>query len=281
MPVRKNVLFDPKTNEYLYDILYNSPKHVRAELNPAELSIVRSHTNIKRFVNNEILERKLALFTKMGMSWALLFFDPSLFDLKQLEEVYRQYAIGGAPLENQARMIRENTFVMTDKTVALGMAMMASNCHQETYSINKNFLKVRDSIKHVKSISENADRNQNVEYLKAEKAMHQLSKVLHHSLQLDNYLETVLGLQRTDLHLLIFLFQKPHNFFQIGYIQRRLAHAFRPTTIATRARILFEKGYIEKLPTATKKPAYQIKAKGVLTLGEILNRIVNDAETDL
>jgi hypothetical protein len=277
MPVRKNIVFLPKFNEWIFNYIRNSPKDIKGELNSFERSWIRTKSAIKRWVNNSIIDRKLSLFTKMGMDWALLVFDPNNFDAKDLAKVYKQYAIDGQPLENINDMIRQQCFVVTSKEVALCMSMMASNCHSEVFRINQEFLKVRESIRDMAQVEKFSSNNQNLAYAAAEDAHLRVARIMFHALEIENYLQAVIGLQPVDIKILIILRQYPNNFLKVDAIQRRLSHSHQPSTVAARARILFEAGYLEKLPTTSKVPSYQIKSKGILTLGEVLNKLTNQS----
>lgn len=280
MPVKKNILFDAKTNEYLFALLVNLTANQKDLLNPSELRIIRNQTELRRFVNNSPLDAKLSLLTKLGYDWALLFFNPLNFDVEDLKKVYKQYHIDDLPLENINEMIRKQWFVQSSKQAALAMAMADSNCHGEVWTINKEFIKRTDDMRDIDR--KIAEKNSNVEYLTASIAMRRISKLLvAQAMLFENYATAVKGLQPSDLHILQLLFSKPNAFFREDVIQKRLKGLYYPVTVATRARKLHENDYLEKLPSASRKPAYQIKAKGILVVGDYLNKVVNTAMGEL
>jgi hypothetical protein len=281
MPLRQNIIFDEQTNAYLYEFFSSISKEQKASLNAKELAYIRTGSNIKRFVTNAILDKKLSVFTRLGMDWALVFFNPKQFSIAQIQKAYRQYSVEDLPVENIDQMLREKTFVVTNKEVAIGLSMMASNCHSDGYRINSNFLKIREDLKARANIAKNAEKNQNVQFLNTFHAQKRLVRLMMAVFTIDNYVETVLGLQMTDIAILSVLYEKPNSFYRENVIQKKLSHVYKPVTIATRCRKLFMWDYLEKIPTATKKPAFQIKAKGVLALGEVMNRIVNATDVEL
>lgn len=279
MPLRKNITFDPQTNEYLFDIFSSLSPAQKAMLNDKELNYFRTGKDLKRFINFDDLDRKLSFFTKTGFDWALLFFDPQKFSMEDIKKAYRQKSVEGLEVELIDKMIREKTFVLTSKVVALGMMMMGNNAHSEVFRINRNFLRVGEDMGQLGK--QMAEKNRNVEWLTSQKSLLRMTRIIMAILNIPNYLNTVHGLQLTDLAIFCVLFQRPHSFYREDAIQRKIKPLFKQVTIAGRCRKLFDLGYLEKVPTSTTKPAFQIKAKGLLVLGDVLNRIVNQIDTEL
>lgn len=281
MPVRFNIVFDEKTNEYLFNLLSNISKEKKGQLNTKELKYFKTKSSLKRFITNSIIDKKLTLFTRLGYDWSLLFFDSSKFTIAEIKNAYKQHSMEGLRVENIDQMIRDHTFVLGAKEIAIGLAMMSSNCHTDIWRINNQFLKFSRDVSNVREMMKNSEKNQNVEFLSTYQSMRKLNRLLFHLGGMDAYVEAVLGLQMTDIGILNVLYEKPHSYYREDVIQKKLSHIYRPTTIATRCRTLFDWGYLEKIPTAVKKPSFQIKAKGVLALGEIFNRFVNQMEEEL
>jgi hypothetical protein len=281
MPVRKNIVFPARFYEWFFDLLTSIPKEIRRSLNDTELSALRTKSEIKRFAQNSIIDKKLTLLTKLGLDWSLIVFDPKKFDIKTLEKVYRQYSINGAPLDNINDMIRQQVFVLSSKEIALSLGMMASNCHGNTFRINMEITKVNDALAHIDKRREMAESNQSKQSSVTDAAYLRMARMMFYGMDAENYFLAVHGLLPVEVKILCILYQKPNNYYRVTALQERLKHSHQPTTVAARARILFEQNYLERLPVSTKTPSYQIKAKGILALCDYLNRMANQSGTEI
>lgn len=273
--------FDAKFHEYLFDVLVNLNPNQKAKLNDGERAKIRNRTEIQRFLSLSSLEAKLALLTKTHINWCILFWEDGNLCKEDLQRVYSQFETEGEVLEIINDMLHKKYFAISAKQVALSLAMLDSNSHGEAWSINKQFIAALDDLHETQE--KFAQRNNAVEFVTTTKAMRRVNRL---SLALDllwDYGEAVHGLQPCDMAILRVLFTNPNSFYREDVVQKKLRTLFKPATVAKRCRKLQMEGYLERAPSpaTTRKPAFQIMQKGILVVGDFLNKAVNQAMGEL
>ena len=272
MPRYKIPVYDPKLNEYLYDKLSRLTYEQRKTLSSSELRLVSSEVEIRKFVTWGTLEKKLAICSKVGIQFSLLFYE-NVEDYKNLiEKVYKQYTMRRFRLDNIEEMRDRGVFVVTNKEFSLSLSMLAQNCHSDVYYLNKDFIKLRGMVNYATGSRNRNPLNQ--EYAKSEEAFSLISKLVFHAKMAENFMRTE-GLEMVDAMILLLMYSKAKTYIQLDVIQRALEGAYSERVVALRTGELFIEGYIDKLPTQSRKPQYTITGKGINLVGRILLKIVN------
>jgi hypothetical protein len=279
MPKRNLAFFDPKHNQWLFDVLVNLTMEQKSKLNTRELRELRSKSTIKKFVATGNLEKKLILLTKLGVEWNILFYVPNKFSTDIIKQAYRQYAIK-ASADTVEKMVKSKTFVLSSRDVAISLAMMNMNCHSDIWLPNIEFLKVRQTTNEIAAnISRSmSDRNLVKAFNQGYNGLRIVTNIVNEAMLLDSYLMSVYSLQQLDMVILNLLFKTPNNYVAVSYIKTELKHTYKPIVIGLRCSYLWkQKKMIDKMPAAENVSSYRITQEGILTVGAIANFIVNRA----
>lgn len=279
MPVRKNVFFDPKFNEWLYDCIVNLTVEQKSLLNKIELNKIKNPTSIKRFVANENLEKKLTFLTKIGIQWGMVFYRTPEIAKDLVKKSYKQYSNPDTAVSVIDQMAETKTFVIHARDVAMCLAVMSNDCHSESYIINPRFYTYRKGLKkehaNICMKGDLAMKNANILHEDATRSTNDITKMMFETLTLDDYLGAAHGLQRLDLMILLLCYQHRHTYVSVEYIKRNLAGIYRPASIGSRCAFLFrELRMLDKRPVEERVMTYMITQSGILKVGDILNYLL-------
>ncbi len=277
MPKRKNVFFDTKLNEWLFDKLVNLTADQKKNLNVHELRAIRNKSAIKAFVANGNLEKRLSLLTKIGIQWNLSFFENNFKPGELIKETYRQYTMKGKTVEVIDKMFDKRVFVLNSRDVAISMSLMSLNCHSDAYVINPNFLSFRASMKVLKSANiSTLLQNMNVEHNSISRETKKMAKLCIEASRIDDYLTAQFNIQLLDAMILWLLYSMPYNYVSVDYIKGELRSKYKPASVGMRCAYLFrERKMIDKRASMEKVSSYIIAQEGINTVGMINNYLVN------
>lgn len=280
MPKRNLAFFDPKHNEWLYDVLVNLTHEQKERLNHRELKSIKTKSQIKKFAATGNLEKKLILLTKVGIEWSMLFYFPTKFTTGLIKEAFRQYSMSGKAVELTERMLETKTFVLSSRNVAIALSMMSMNCHSDVWIPNMEFLRVRKITNQmVANISRGmSDKNMVKEFNSGYDGVKVIARIVNQAMTVDNFLSSVLGLQPLDMLILNMVFHTPYNYVSVDYIKAELKSTYKPQSIGLRCVYLWkQRGMLEKMPASENVAKYRITQEGILTVGQVANYIVNRA----
>jgi hypothetical protein len=283
MPKRNLAFFDPKHNEWLFDVLISLSHEQKQRLNTRELRQIRNKSEIKKFVATGNLEKKLILLTKAGIEWSILFYTPTKFRTEIIKDAYRQYAIKGKPVEIIEEMVKSKTFVLSSRDVAISLAMMNLNCHSEFFIPNMEFLKVRKvSSELLANISRGmSEKNLNREFMVGYNGLRVVTGIMNQTMLMDSYLSSVLSLQQLDIVILNELFKNPNNYVTVDVLKRNFHGTYKPISIGLRCTYLWkQRRMLDKMPASENKASYRITQEGILTVGQVANMIVNNSSVN-
>ena len=277
MPKYKLSIFNPKLNEFLYDKFSKLTSEQKSKLSASELVIFATPKNLRLFITWGALEKKLAICTKVGLAFHLIFYNnPQDFN-ELVGRVYKQYRMAEFRLRNIEEMVEKGIFVMSEKEAAMSLSLLAQNCHSDIYYLNRDYMKIRSAISIANSSDDMKFQNPlNPEYERSESAMYLLSKVIFEAKIVDNYIRSE-GLDMTEMMCLLYLYPRQKTYTMLEAIQRALDGVYKAMSVGLSCFKLFENGYLEKLPISNRRPAYTITGKGILFVGNVIRRITSAA----
>lgn len=281
MPKRKNVFYDTKLNEWLFDRLVNLTADQIKNLNHYELRLIRNRSSIKAFVANANLEKKLSLLTKVGVEWNLSFFGKDYLPGELIKKVYRQYTMKGKTVEAIDEMFSKKVFVLNSRDLAISLALMSLNCHSEAYIINPHFMAFSQATKAMKSANIRmkdamAAKNLNVEHNNISRETKKMARLFIEMGRLDDFLSVQFNLQLLDAMILWLLYSMPYNYVSVDYIKGELRSKYKPASVGMRCAYLFrERKMIDKKPAKENTASYLITQEGIITVGLINNQLIN------
>lgn len=281
MPKRKNVFFDPKFNEWLFDYIINLKADHTKNLNQYELRMIRNVTALKRFCANENLEKKLSLLSKVGLEWNVSFFPTAQIAAELVRKVYTQLSMKGKTVDFIEEMMRQKVFVLNSRDMAISMSLMSLNSHSEVYVINPAFLSFKRDIKASKSANIStklgmAAKNMNVKHDEVLRGTKNLVRLTLESNRIEDYISSQFALQMLDVMILWLLYTTPYNYVSVDYIKRELGSKYKPASVGIRCAHLFrERKMIDKRPSQEDVMSYLITQEGITTIGMINNLLLN------
>jgi hypothetical protein len=265
-------IYDTKVNEYIYDKLSKLTVDQKRYLSSSELAIINSNNNLRKFVTWGTLEKKVSILTKVGINFYLIFYEKSEDFNALVDKVYKQYTMKRFKLDNIEAMRDKGVFIVSDKEAALSLSMLAQNCHSDVYFLNRDFMRISRMLDSLKTKIQGP---LNLEFVKSEAAYHTLARMIFETKRAENFMR-IDGLETIETMILLFLFQKPKTYVNLEAIQLSLQGIYTPYTVANRSSQLAFNGYIDKLPTESKRPLYTISTLGILYISKVVHKIVND-----
>lgn len=278
MPLRLKSFFDPKHNEWLYDIFSNLNAEQKALLNNREQRLLRNKGQLKKFIATGDYDKIHILLTKLGIQWSTVYYVPDLFDPELIKKAYRQYSMKGKSVKMLDEMLRQKVFVLNDKDVATSLAMMSMTCHSSAWVCNMEFIKIRQTTNEaMANISKGmSEKNMNAQFNQAYNGMKVIARLSNQIMLISSFLGN-LDLMPLDYIMMNYLFFHQNNYINIETIKQEFRSEYKPMSIGLRMVFLWKKGYVDKMPAEERERRFRITASGILVLGQIYNYIVNHA----
>lgn len=267
MSSRKYSLSDPAFNEFVYNSIATSTPDQRSRL-PFDLhQHVTSKARIKKFVDTEPLERKLAMLAYLGIEVSVWLSPPEYMRKDIMLDTAKEFENDRYDQVN--RMIRAKSFVFTDREIMSNMIMMAQNCHSETYIYNRDYHQLTNQITSLEEAKPGAADA-------AKEAMSEFKLLckynLHMLMQKDCHVDGFSTIKEIELAILFYLFIHRHDSVEPSAVCDYLYPAFQRTLVSSAILRLRESLYVNRL-TATKKIV--ISGKGIQSIGNYLIRLNN------
>lgn len=269
MPKKKsNTINDPFLNQFVYDCLWLATKEQRQNLKGKEIRPLKSSKIARNFAANSNLEEKIALLSRLGISF---FFGFGTMDNQVLTDLHKKYKEDKL-IPAVKELIDRRVFVVTSKEVMMYMGLMASNVHSDSYVMNRNYLKMGYHINHWKKdeISPVDDAVND-----SMTAAREISKIMIHSILLSNYGDEFGGLNEVGICILLFLFSKKGFDCPEIDIKNLIEPLYNPQKTTLSIKKCIDNKFIMKSLKNIKKPAYRITDLGVQAAMKFQARVLN------
>lgn len=272
MASKGNLWIVPVLNEYFFNLMATANDHQKSILNFNELRHFRSPEAIRRFVDNESLDRKMLLIARLGFSFTFTIHDdgfdvPALFD-----KVKDQAREAGARVQLIENQVKEKVFVLSSRDLLLSSHMAAQNSQSQVYTLNMQYKALHYDFKTMKADSTASGVTDAID------GFDKQSKVVLEAISVLDEIETLAGVSEYELKILLALYPYRHTFTDIDKVAKLIHVVDRNKGVAKVAGFLEAKGYIARQPGFAKKNKqrkFMIMEKGINAVAKYLHYVHN------
>lgn len=130
---------DPWFNEFVYDCIDQATPEQRSRLPYQLIKYVHTPGKRKHFAEHALLEKKLEMLARLGISWSIRLTPSDNMSIKEeIIETYDNFRNGKRRADIE-KMIKEKKFIFCDRDVMAVIGVMAQNCHSQTYMLNRDY----------------------------------------------------------------------------------------------------------------------------------------------
>lgn len=253
-------------NEYVFDQLYNLTKDERKNLNRKQMRATYNAKYAKQFATTASLEEKVEFLAKIGKPFWCGF---GTINNKVITDLFKKYRDegGNAAIKEMQDL---GIFVFSDREVAHFMGLLSSNCHTETYMLNRDFLKTGYRVKRWKE----GKSTKNDEISEATEAVHEMSKLVFHASIMNRYVQDEFGVDELQHLILLYLFRYKNKFVPVEELRGQLCPIYTTNKLSQSLRFLKDNTFIQK-DASVKTVNYQITSLGIDTVMRYQKKLLN------
>lgn len=264
MALRKYFIKDPGLDEYIFHVMRLSSVEQRSNLNPEELFYFNREANMRQFADNETLDKRLLMLTRLGYSYTLIVSKHPADIEPLLKETGEAHTSGSARKAAIEQMIAKKVFVLSSRDVLLTTHLMAMNTHSQVFTLDYAWvqLNARLNAKRVRPF--------NAEVTDAINGTEELAKIALSVLATTDIVESLTGCSEYEIQILLSLYLHRYTTVSTTALSQLMAISCRTTGISNSCVDLFKRGYILRLPgpqgknkTRNSKYVYMIADQGI------------------
>lgn len=262
-------LNDPHFNEFVFFCISTAAQQQIAKLPTDLLRHTHSEFKIKAFSVKASLEKKIEMLSRLGVQCGLFFSVPENLKTDALKESYKSYILGQR-LNDVNAMIANRQFVITSRDVMAVLAVMAQNCHSETYMLNRDYAILATEIAKAKNIDK---RIQDIGFVKEVMQDYKmLCKFLMYNIMHKDFVDATTGYSEKELLILLFLFINRSQFVPLAKIAQHYRTIYTSKQVSVVLHQLYQARHVERFP---RKFDYSISGLGIQVLAQYIAKIIN------
>ncbi len=256
MPAKKQVILNPFVAEYVYAAIVNSTIEQRKQLNGKFLYATRTAKKAKAFSVNSTDEEKAILLSKLGIDFAWCF----NLNKEKLDEMVK--ASGGQTLSQITKsMVDQKVMVVTSKQQMQFLGLMASNCHSESWLLNRDYLLFGYQAKQWRKVT---DPPLNREMKESLVEVRQIAQLMLNTIMASKTIEGMFGINEPAMAVLLYFLSRQKEFVTEHEMKMYFRSLYRDFRIVVSLKMLITGKLIEKRMDVPK-PEYRITGIGVST----------------
>jgi len=263
MAAKKYYITDTELEKYIFHVMRLSSDEQRRNLSSSELIHFRSEMNMRRFAENESLEKRLVLLTRLGHSFCVVV-APNMKDMRELyaEDVPGQYDSGEKRVAVVKKMIEKKVFVMSSRDMLVMTQIMAQNAHSGIYTLDYSWVKLKEELSkfRIRTFSEELED--------AQDATKDLSILVNSILGSEESLTSLTGCTFYGMRILLSMYQYRQTMVSATKIADIIGESKRSRSVSKACAHLMKREYIIRAPIRKqngRKSAdlYTIAEKGI------------------
>lgn len=265
---------DPDFSLYVFHCMHTASQSQRNELDPIEIKHFTNERTMRRFADNESLEKRLLMLSRLGIHFTVtLTADiPGYGEL--LPKIADQYKKGADREDLIKAMIAGKTFVISSKEVMLSSQMAAQNSHTNVFVLNYEYRKVNQYLIDFKNDTVNMDFDKGVD------GYDKLAKIMLSMWANEDTLEAICGVTEFELRILLALFPLRNTYITLKTITQRINVSERSMGVARVCSKLVGKKMIAKSRVTEGRntdQVYTIMDTGLNTVGKYIRYVFQKA----
>lgn len=262
--------FNSLIQEYLCSRLSNLTVEQYRLLSATERNLIYSKGKIISFVKKKGVFAVLSVLTKIGLNWGIYIIDND-FDADEFKELAEGKDFAGNMPTIKKALHEKKSFITNSKFFAHLQNMISNANHGLEVIWNRRFIKFSEKI-----TSKVKDEFDNYSILHPEVEFKKASEGTLLMLEIMGSLPNITphcrqhGLSMADFILLCKMYQFSEKWFDSGDVEKMYNSKY-----SKRLKVLSNGGYLNEY-----QKKYNITTKGVLFVGEIMNKVLDSVYLD-
>lgn len=226
---------DPAFAAFVYYHMKHITPEVRAKLNPEERAYFRDERTMRKFANNNTLERRILMLTRIGVSWNMTFFTGKTdldLAMKEIDEDY-SYAEKMADLTRMMKHGELFSFGSRTLTAMSGLAEQGS--HSQTYTLDYSYLgmqRAMASTRHLKYDLKIQD---------ADATYADLAKLMFYTIHGFRELTDKEGLSQVQLRVLLIMLGYKNSFISLRMLKSKMGYPIESKILYPVVKVMIRK----------------------------------------
>ncbi len=274
MPQKMYMINLPEFAEYVYFVMSTTPQEILIKLNSKELFYFKDKKIMRRFADNETLEKRLLLLAKLEVPFCVVVGKRKNVD-NVLDEIYTQYKFIEKRKALIDAMARSKVFVVSSNEVLLGLHMAAQNSHSKVYVLNYDYVKLNQKFLETGINTVNQDANN------ARNAFDILSRASLFTTMKIKQAPQLCGVSEFELKILLAIFPYRNTFVNVNKLYEILDMDIRQRGLKKSCTQMENEGYLRVLPgldeQSNRLKTYTIAEKGIDTAMTFMKYIANNS----
>lgn len=243
---------DAELSEYFFNCMKNAGPDRKRNLNHRELKFFKDEKTMRKFADNENLDRRLLMMMRLGYNFSFVIYPEGENVGEALKQTVGQYQFADKRRKVIEMFMEKKIFVTTSREYMLPMYFAAQNSHSNLYVLDKGYQKLHEKFGQLnggKSIAAlMRDFSDTVKFT-GDFALSILNAI--------NSIKSITGVNFDELRVLIYLFGNRHTMVSMQTIMFALGDGAKSTKIQRTCASLCNEGFIEREPGTTKNGIYK------------------------
>lgn len=247
MPKRHYHVNDPAFSEYVFHVMRLCPAEKKKDLNPLELEHFRSEKNIRKFADDESLDKRLLMLSRIGISYCLVVapVDNNIDPI--LEGVTSQYRSKASRKDIVEAMAKNKLFVLSSRDTLVLSHMAAQNSHSQIYVLDYSYLTLYEKMGRMKATS--SIMNEGMD------GLDMLAKAVQISMRGEDFVQSMCGVSKYELQILLTMYPYRDRMMRYDRISELMGESYRSTGVAQSC------GHLERLGLLIREPGYRMEGQ--------------------
>lgn len=232
---------DPAFSEYVYFVMKKASPEQRGRLNPRELACFRSDKAIRDFADNETLERRMLMLTRLGLSWTMCLHT----DKVDFDEMFKEYNVDYTFAQKNKDMVkslkRGDMFVFGSRDMMMYQHLAAMHCHSQMFILDYDYLRAQKLLMGQREV-------RRVDKIKdAAEVYEELGRLMFHTISAFRQAVSISDVDDQRLRILLILLGFRNRYMKLETLCGKMGEPQRNTGIGRIVKNMIKDGLVTQL----------------------------------
>lgn len=282
MSTRTYLFTDPEWCEFVFNVMHTASPEQKALLDFNELKHFKNEATMRQFAENEGLEKRMLMLTRLGISFVMIAYPTARMQLVEefIFDTDKQFDKRGLTKQEIVKKMAEgNLFVMSSKDIMMSCLMAAQNSHSLLFILNYAYVKYHQMLSDLRREPALQD------YKDAVAGYDLMAKISLMAMNMDDgMVQSICGVNMYEMRILLSLFPYRNTFVKVDVISLRIGQVLRDRNkgVAKVCNYLLQKEMVMQMPGwegKRRKPYFTISEKGMQTVHKYSQYLFNQVES--
>lgn len=279
MPQRMYLISNPQFAEFVFNCMATATAEAKRKLNATELKYFSSPKSMRKFADNESMEKRNLLLSRLGINFCT-FYAPANFPVgPMLDDIKDSYFDAAKRKDVIEAMSKGKIFALSSNDILNTMHMAAQNSQMQIYVLNREYVMLHQRL------NINPNKALNKVSKEVQDGFDDFSKVVLAANSTVDICQSICGMDIKKLRILLALYPNRHTFLSaeqlmsiinITYRDIKFKHSL--TDLEKEGFVLGNKQQAKRVGPAPK--SYMILGPGIDAVMMYLKYIYKQALTD-